>query len=274
MELSDPFEDFARLVRQPDDLIRLDEAALALARTEYPDLDVPAQIARLDRLAERAACSPERPPLKNIEALNSLLFEQEGFRGNEGEYDDPRNSYLSDVLDRKLGIPITLSLVYIEVARRKGLPVVGVGFPGHFLVKYLAGREEIILDPYNRGAILTRQDCEDRLKAHFGESSEWKADYLLACTPRGFLTRMLSNLKGSYFRRNNYGRVLAMIRLALAVNPDSRQEIHDRGMIYFLLRRYAEAKADLKRYLDSAPPGDPQATEVKQILHRIRGLMN
>ena len=122
-------------------------------------------------------CDPAQSPHANIASLNRLLFEEEKFAGNE-ENDDPRNSYLNDVLDRKMGIPITLSLVYQEVARRCGLPVVGVGFPGHFLAKYLAPSGEILLDPYQRGAILSLQDCEEKLKAQFGEEAEFRPSFL------------------------------------------------------------------------------------------------
>ena len=150
MNYPDAVSEFARYVARPAEEIRLDEAALLLARTEYPALDLSAQLARLDALAARAECDPGQSPHANIANLNRLLFEEENFAGNEEEYDDPRNSYLNDVLDRKMGIPITLSLVYQEVARRCGLPVVGVGFPGHFLAKYLAASGEILLDPYQR----------------------------------------------------------------------------------------------------------------------------
>jgi len=147
MIFPDAVREFAEYVARPAEETRLDEAALLLARTEYPSLDVKAQLARLDTLAARAECDPGQPPHANIAGLNRLLFEEEHFAGNDKEYDDPRNSYLNDVLDRKLGIPITLSLIYQEVARRRGLPVVGVGFPGHFLAKYLTVSGEILIDP-------------------------------------------------------------------------------------------------------------------------------
>src|SRR5579862_1089571 len=149
MNNSDPIREFADYVARPPEQIRLDEAALLLARTEYPSLDVAEQLGRLDALAARAECNPGLSPHANIAHLNQLLFEVEHFTGNEEEYDDPRNSYLNKVLDRKLGIPITLSLVYQEVARRCGLPIVGVGFPGHFLAKYVTESGEILLDPYH-----------------------------------------------------------------------------------------------------------------------------
>jgi regulator of sirC expression with transglutaminase-like and TPR domain len=250
----DAVGEFARYVARPPEEIRLDEAALLLARTEYPALDLPAQMARLDALAARAECDPGQSPHANIANLNRLLFEVENFSGNEEEYDDPRNSYLNDVLDRKTGIPITLSLVYQEVARRCGLPVVGVGFPGHFLAKYLTPAGEILLDPYHRGAIVSLQECEEKLKAQFGEEAEFRPSYLAATSTKQILTRMLNNLKGSFFRRKDFAKVLTMIEMALAVDPASRQEIHDRAMIYFLLRRYAEAMVDLRAYLSLSPP--------------------
>src|SRR5579863_3555712 len=186
-----PIRKFAQLVQRDDQEINLAEAALAIARTEYPELDAAAELARLDRLAAALDLSPRAAPLSNIAALNEYLFTQQGFSGNEEDYDDPRNSFLNEVLERRKGIPITLALVYTEVAQRRRLPVVGVGFPGHFLAKYLTGPstrserrladdaapatpqetededEAILIDPYHRGAILTRADCVARLRSHF-----------------------------------------------------------------------------------------------------------
>ena len=198
----------------------------------------------------------------------------ENFSGNEKDHDDPRNSYLNDVLDRKMGIPITLSLVYQEVARRCGLPVVGVGFPGHFLVKYLTASGEIILDPYNRGATLSLQDCAEKLKAQFGEEAEVRPAFLLAVSTKQILTRMLNNLKGSFFRRRDFSRVLMMIEMALAVDPASRQEIHDRAMIYFLERRYREAMKDLRTFISLSPSDEPQLGNARTMMHRIRAMHN
>src|SRR5271157_1604976 len=273
MEHPDVVGEFARYLARPEEEIRLDEAALLLARTEYPALDLPAQLARLDALAARAECDPGQSPHANIASLNRLLFEEENFAGNE-EKDDPRNSYLNDVLDRKKGIPITLSIVYQEVARRCGLPVVGVGFPGHFLAKYIAASGEILLDPYHRGAILSLQDCERKLKAQFGEEAEFRPSFLVVSSAKQTLTRMLNNLKGCFFRRKDFPKVLMMIEMALAVDPTSRQEIHDRGMIYFLLRRYGKAMADLRSYLNVSPPDDPQIRDVRTMMHRIRAMHN
>jgi regulator of sirC expression with transglutaminase-like and TPR domain len=274
MNYPDAVREFAEYVARPAEEIHLDKASLLLARTEYPALDLPSQLARLDALAARVECNACGSPHANIASLNHLLFEEENFTGNEEEYDDPRNNFLNDVLDRKKGIPITLSIVYQEVARRCGLPVVGVGFPGHFLAKYLAPSGEILLDPYHGGVIVSLQDCEEKLKAQFGEEAELMPAYLEVSSTKQILLRMLNNLKGSYFRRKDLAKVLMMIEMALAVNPTSRQEIHDRGMIHFLLRRYAEANTDLRTYLNISPPDDPLIKDVQTMIHRIRALHN
>ncbi len=274
MSKSDPVRNFARMMEREDEEINLAEAALLIACTEYPRLDTAASLKHLDGLASQVRADPEHSALANIQALNELLFEKEKFSGNEEDYDDPRNSFLNDVLERKQGIPITLSVIYMEVARRRGLPVVGVGFPGHFLVKYLAGSTEILVDPYHRGAILTEQDCAERLKAHFGDEAKLKPEFLMASTHKQILARMLNNLKGSYFRRQNYPKVLTMIELGLSIDPGSRQNIRDRGMVYFMMKRYGEALADFKAYLALSRREDPQTHEVLQVLHRIRAMMN
>jgi regulator of sirC expression with transglutaminase-like and TPR domain len=213
-------------------------------------------------------------PRTNIAALNRLLFEEEGFAGNDGEYDDPRNSYLNDVLDRKLGIPITLTLVYQEVARRCGVPVVGVGFPGHFLAKYHTESEEIIIDPYHGGEILSLQACREKLKSQFGDQAEFRPSFLLKSTTKQILSRLLNNLKGSYFHRKDFAKVLMMIEMAMAVDPAARQEIHDRAVIYFLTRQYSDAMVDLRAYLALCPPDDPQIRSAQSMMHRIQAMHN
>ncbi len=265
---------FRTLTEHDDEKINLAEGALLIAASEYPDLTPEPWLSALDHLAERVRVDPESSPISHIEALNRILFEEEKFFGNEEEYDDPRNSFLNDVLERKKGIPITLSLVYMEVAHRRRLPVVGVGFPAHFLVKYVATDREIVIDPYHRGAILTPADCEELLKTHFGAEAELKTEHLLAATHRQILARMLNNLKGSYFRRRNYSKVLTMIELAFAINENSLPDLRDRGMVYFAMGRYADAVKDLKSYLALAPNSDPQRQEILKVLHRIRALMN
>ncbi len=274
MTEENPICRWARLMQLEDAEIDLGEAALLIACMEYPHLDTAAELARLDRLASGLAVSHADPPLSNIQALNELLFEKERFAGDSEDYDDPRNSFLNDVLDRKKGIPITLSLVYSEVARRHSLPVLGVGFPGHFLVKYLAESSEIIIDPYHRGAVMTLDDCEERLKQHFGPQAKLEPHFLAASTRKQILARMLNNLKGSYFRRQNFARILILIEMSFAIDPASPQEMRDRGMVYFAMKRYTEAMADFQAYLRLSTGDDPKVQEVLQAIHRIRALMN
>jgi regulator of sirC expression with transglutaminase-like and TPR domain len=206
--------------------------------------------------------------------MNQLLFEREGLRGNEEEYDDPRNSYLNDVLDRKKGIPITLSVVYLRVAERHSLPVFGVGFPGHFLVKYVSAPTEILIDPFDRGAIRTLEECAEKLRVQFGTDAELKPEHLAISGNKQILARMLNNLKASYFRRKAYAKVLSMIELSLALDPWSATNLRDRGMIYLSMRRYREASADFASYLRIAPPDAREKGEVLKALQQIRAMLN
>lgn len=261
-------------MERDEEEIRLAEAALLIARTEYPKLDTSMHLACLDRMAEQIPADPGGSGLGNVVAINEYLFDREKFAGNVDEYDDPRNSFLNDVLDRKKGIPITLSLVYMELARRHGLPVSGVSFPGHFLVKYATPPGEIIIDPFNKGAVLTQHDCGEILKKNFGDDSEFRPEYLATATNKQILARMLNNLKGSYFRRRNYPRVLRMIEMAQAIDPGSREELRDRGMVYLLMGQYVEARADLLACASLSPPDDPGLKDIHTALARLRAMMN
>src|SRR2546425_5827277 len=163
---------FAALLDLPDGAIDLGHASLLIAREEYPDLDIGSYLARLDEMAGeiRRRLKGKEGAKSQIAHLNRLLFEEMGFRGNREEYDDPRNSFLNDVLDRRVGIPITLSTVYLEVGRRIGCRLAGVAFPGHFLVRH-TGREampDILIDPFNRGQILTEKECQALLMGRYG----------------------------------------------------------------------------------------------------------
>lgn len=274
MNQIDPIRQFEALTDCPDAQIDLAEAALAIAATEYPGLDPAPWIEKLDRLAARVEAGPTLSALANIAAINKVLFEEEKFAGNTKEYDDPRNSYLNDVLERKAGIPITLSLVYTEVARRKGVPLAGVGFPGHFLVKHPGPPAEILIDPFHCGAVLAPADCLALLRENFGPEAELKSEYFAAATKKQVLARMLNNLKGSYHRRGNYPRVLTMIELSLATREDVLANVRDRGMVYFAMRRYSDSARELKVYLKLAGEDDPEVQDVLQMLGRIKGMMN
>lgn len=250
-------EAFARAVDLPDPQINLAEAALLIAQEEYPHLDIAAYLAQLDRMAEaaRARLAGVAEPRRIIAGLNAYLFQAEGLRGNTEAYHDPRNSFLNEVLERRTGIPITLSVVYLEISRRLGLPLVGVGMPGHFLVKY-PGEEEIVLDPFNGGALVAPEDCQRILDRLYEGAVRFHPRFLAAVTSRQILARMLQNLKGIYVRAEQYAKGLAAVERLLLLYPDAPAEVRDRGLLACQLKRYAQASADLARYLRLSPEAE------------------
>src|SRR2546422_7542756 len=180
---------FQQLVTLPDSAIPLAEAALILACEEYPQLEISPYLDLLDNMAEVAQqrLRPTDSPVERVGKINTVLFETFGFRGATEDYYDPRNSFFNDVLDRRVGIPMALSAVYMEVARRLNFPIVGVGMPGHFIVKYSNRQEEFFLDPFNRSGTLSRDDCRNRLFERYGNSIEFNERLLSRVTNRQIL---------------------------------------------------------------------------------------
>jgi regulator of sirC expression with transglutaminase-like and TPR domain len=262
-------ERFTELAALPDNRIDLARAALLIAAETYPDLDVAAYLGRLDALAlaVRPQLADRRGPAERIARLNHFLFVEERFIGNRDDYYDPRNSFLNQVLDRRTGIPITLSLVYLEVGQRVGLPLRGVGFPGHFLVKY-AGEIEIIVDAFF-GQVLNREQCHARLQAVLGEHASLDAHHFAPATNKEILARVLGNLKHVYLQRNDLPAALSSTERILLLKPDDAREIRDRGLIYQQLECYRAAVADLERFLQLAP-GDPSADTIREELVKLQ----
>ncbi|HEY8491529.1 MAG TPA: transglutaminase-like domain-containing protein [Dehalococcoidia bacterium] len=265
---------FADMVRRRDEELDLGRAALLLAAHFSPDLDVEPYAARLDAMAAELGQGLDRrqEPLLVIADVNRYLFGQQGFRGDHDHYYDPRNSLLNEVLDRKRGIPITLSVIYLEVTRRLGLPLAGVGFPGHFLVKYLTGEGAIFIDPFNQGMVLTEEDLRDGLARHYGASERRLDHYLATVTKRQILTRMLHNLKGVYLQRRAYDAALETINLLLTISPWNLEEIRDRGMVQVERCAYEDALADLEVYLEYAPEAR-DAGRVRRNVDALRRLI-
>jgi len=266
---------FAALLDLPDDAIDLGHASLLIAREEYPDLDVGSYLARLDEMAGeiRRRMKGKEGAKSQIAHLNRLLFEEMGFRGNQGEYYDPRNSFLNDVLDRRIGIPITLSLVYLEVGRRIGCPLAGVAFPGHFLVRY-NGTEplpDLLVDPFNRGQLLTEEECRARIAERYKGQLEYRPEFLRRAQNRDILERMINNLKWIYHHQRDFHMALKVQQLLLLVAPGKLEEIRDRGLIHYRLALLSEAAADLDRYLSLAPDA-PDAPQIKERLTELRRL--
>ncbi|HEY7544828.1 MAG TPA: transglutaminase-like domain-containing protein, partial [Blastocatellia bacterium] len=222
---------FRDVVSQEDHLIDLAEAALLIAAEEYPRLDVDLYKEKLDRFAdiarERARGLTHTRDV--ISALNETLFDEIGFHGNREHYYDPRNSFLNEVIDRRTGIPITLTVVYMEVARRIGFSVRGVGLPKHFIAKCSAEDEEIFIDPFNGGRVMGEFGCAELLLEMSGGRLKLDPAYLAAMTNKQILSRMLGNLLGIYGGSNDYARALAVIEQILILNPDSVHHIRDHG---------------------------------------------
>ncbi|HUK86327.1 MAG TPA: transglutaminase-like domain-containing protein [Terriglobales bacterium] len=262
-----------------DERIELARAALTIARTEYPELEAEHYLDRLAELAARVAARlpEEADPAATIAALNAVLFEEEGFRGNEADYYDPRNSFLNEVLDRKLGIPITLAVVYMEVARQVGFPLFGVGMPGHFLLKYydVEGRETLI-DAFQRGRILTPSQCQQRLDEIYAGQLPLEPRFLVTVSRRQLLTRMLNNLKAIYLGARHLRKALAIVDLVLAVYPRSPEDVRQRALLRHQLGQVRGAVEDLEDYLKMSPEAS-DAGEIRQLalsLRRTLALMN
>jgi regulator of sirC expression with transglutaminase-like and TPR domain len=258
----------AAIVGRAGGRVPLAEAALWIAAEEYAELDVEEYLDRLDELAEGARQRiAAYPSAESIARFNHFLFRELGFAGNSKNYDDPRNSFLNEVLDRKVGIPITLALVYTEIGARIGLPVVGVGFPGHFLVRWM-GEREALIDPFF-GKVITREQCAEKLRSSYGPEAQMDDRLLAPATPRETLARMLRNLKLNYLGRGDLARALSAVDRILVVTPDDAGELRDRGILYFRLECFAAALEDFERYL-ALCPRDAMAEEIRSRLPELR----
>jgi len=237
--------------------LSLAEAALLLAKDEYPALDVSAYLARLDELAGRIRSRlPETADIEDtLVTMNQVLFDELGFAGNTDDYYDPRNSFLNDVLDRKLGIPITLSILYIDIAHRLGLQLEGVSFPGHFLVKFSTEEGDVVLDPFSGGTPLTEEDLVERLEEAVGNEvvdGLSLNELLEAADTRDILVRMLRNLKAIYLRRQRHDKALMALHRILQIAPNQIEELRERGQLHERLECFRAARDDYRHYLEQA----------------------
>nr|AFY17084.1 hypothetical protein [uncultured bacterium 'To-T 020 P12'] len=265
----------------------LAEAALLVARIEYPDLDPEPSLARLDAMGDaarqaiekHAEGSDDRSPASCVRALNQYLFDELGFEGNRRRYEDPRNSCLNEVLERRTGIPITLSVVYMEVARRAGLRVDGVNFPGHFLVRCKAPERRpatgLIIDPFHRGALLSEHDCRMLLQRHVGPEVAFSRSLLSSATRSQVITRMLLNLKRLYVHMRSFPQARDVTDLLLAITPSALSELRDRGLLAYHLNDVTAALRDLQTYLKLARMSqidDDAREEHEQIWEHVKTL--
>jgi len=255
---------------------RLDLAALEMAAIEMPGLDPGPSLEVLDRIASQIAeLAPSSADGRDfVRAANDHLFGELGFRGNETDYYDPRNSCINYVLDRRIGIPIALSVVYIEVARRLERPVSGVGLPGHFIVEYNDGEFATYIDPFHGGRLLGREECLEIARQRTG--SEAEASALAPVDTRYILVRMLNNLRAAYFRRKQFQHVVAVTDLLLEAFPRNGEYYRSRGLARLRMRQFRNAQEDLELYLKYSPEAEDRKQIAEQLgtIHRWLGRLN
>jgi regulator of sirC expression with transglutaminase-like and TPR domain len=268
MSVTSGGDNWARLTAGPEDGINLAEAALAIAAEEYTDLDIAGYLERLDEMGStlRRRLRPDITTGDSIRLLNHYLFQELGFSGDTENYYDPRNSFLNEVIERRLGIPITLSVIYIEVGRRIGLPLHGVSLPAHFLVKCVVREGAILLDPYSKGISLGLDDLVQRLKAWRGGielDSEMVKNMLASAGSREILARILRNLRGIYLKNGQLTKALHACDRIVTLDPQSAEEYRDRGNIYLELECFRAALADFRAYLMLKPEAE-DADEIQR----------
>jgi regulator of sirC expression with transglutaminase-like and TPR domain len=264
---------FAAIVKRREERIDLGLAALLVAAEEYPNLVIEDYIERLDQLA--AGLAVEIDLESDIETLaktiGAYLGGEQGFDGDNEDYYNARNSYFNEVMDRRRGIPISLGLLYMEVARRVNVTLHPVAMPSHFLVKLQRDGDEVFLDAFNRGAVLDREDARSLFESFHHHRLEFTDSMLAACTRRQVLTRMLNNLKGIYIQADDYVRALRIVELITLISPWDLDEVRDRGLLRFRLAQYDESIPDLEAYAHYGPPG-PEIETVRDALRRITSL--
>ncbi len=255
-------------LRDDRSVVTLDIAALEMATIEFPGLDMEASLFRLETIADqvRSQVTANASGLEFIRGLNELLFDVLQFRGNGEEYYDPRNSCLNSVLSRRTGIPISLSTVYIEVARRLDRNIYGVGLPGHFIVAYEDSQSRYWIDPFHEGRLLSLDDCAALSMQTSGLDLRANPAVLAPVNNRQILVRMLSNLKAIYLRGQAFDKARQVLDLLIAAMPDYPEEYRHRGLVFMRLLRHREAKKDLETYLRLQPDSPEREQVEKQLL--------
>lgn len=276
MAIDAGLQTFEREVNRSDDDISLARAALSMAAFEYPGLVIADYMNRLDALAEQAQAAQGEidtgEPSAIAVALAEFLFDRMGFVGNTHDYNDPRNSFLNEVLERRLGIPITLSVLYLEVAERLGVQAQGVGLPGHFIVRAMSGegdRQQIVyLDPFHQGAVLSEEDCRERVRMITNDKLPFNQSFLNPVSKRYILTRMLNNLKTNYGSAQDLERARHVIERLLILNPNDLVELRNLGLLYGNSGQRRKAIEVLERYLANAPDS-PDRSAIERYVENL-----
>ncbi len=263
-----------RAVRRPEPTLDLARAALLVAAESDPRVDIDGQLHTLDSWAAelRARLEPDWNNLQKLARLRNFVFEELGFRGDHQDYFSPSNSLLHEVMERRLGVPLTLSIIFMELGWRIGIPFEGVGFPGHFLVRLTGEPRDLVLDPFNHARTMHEEDCRQLLREVTGGRLEFDGRLLASVTKRDIITRLLLNLKGAYLRAHQDEGALAAVERLLLLHPEDMDEVRDRGLLLFRLRRYGPALESLGAYL-AARPQAPDRDSIAQHAATLRHLI-
>jgi regulator of sirC expression with transglutaminase-like and TPR domain len=275
--MSGPHEiraDFVAQVGRPESAFDLARTALLVAAESDPNVDVDGTLHTIDRWAQdlQSRLSPDMNNLQKLARLRSFLFDDLGFRGDRKDYYNPSNSLLHQVMVRRRGIPLTLSILFMELGWRVGMPFEGVGFPGRFLVRLTGEPDDLILDPFQRGMSVHEEDCRRILLEVSGGKLSFHGDLLVSVTKRDMIARLLLNLKGAYLRKNEDEHALAAVDRLLVIHPEDADEIRDRGLLLFRLQRFGLAIDALTSYLEARPDASDKET-IEEHIETLKGLL-
>lgn len=245
---------FEKLVTKPDARVSLAEAALHIAEEEYPDLEISEYTSLLDEWGRELKKKRTKvPDHMKIGRINDWLFGHLNFSGNTENYYDPRNSFLNEVMDRRTGIPITLSVIYLELAWKMGMDAAGIGLPSHFMVRVMVEGRPLYIDTFHQGNVMTVEDVKDFLDDLSAGTIEFQNGFLSVMSKRQILSRMLRNLKGIYLEQKNFPKIIRVIDKLILLNPEAAEEIRDRGIVYYQMQAFRKALSDFEIFLSMAP---------------------
>lgn len=270
-EAIDPtLDEFREAVSGPDEEIDLARVGLVVARIRYPDLDIEPILDSLNALAAKvlARCSPSDSPVAQAEALTSVLMKDHGLRGATKSYYDPRNSFLNDVLERKVGIPVSLSMLYMSVGTRAGIALGGTGIPRHFLVRLVGTPEPVFIDVYGKGRMMNMETCQEAVRRMFRGQIALHPEMFETVSNAAIVTRLLMNLKVIYLQTLRYAAVIPILDRMIVINPMESSLLKERGVARLQLGQSRQAREDLERYLSQASPPEDEP-EIREILRRI-----
>lgn len=265
-----PRQRFSTEIRRSEEDLDLARAALLVAQEEYPQLPLEIYLGRLDQLAEevRSGLGEETAPLVVLQELLDVLYRRHGFKGNRDAYYDPRNSFLNDVLDRRTGIPLTLGIVLLELGWRLGLPLEGVAFPHHFMVRFKGEGIDLLVDPFDGGELRFEDQAQELLDRVYGGMVRVQPSFLRRASRRDMLVRLLTNLKGIYMNARDERRALGVVERILLLRPDAAAERRALGLLLARLGRFDEAREELNAYLDTSPEAR-DASRIQAFIQRL-----